>query len=191
MSPETELARRVYQMESKPTHEVYLIVIACVLAAVIIGYNTLLAPKVNGIGVVYTNYDVSSQTSPSSPPVSSSSEESAAAESSSFAPPQSAPEDASPPESSPKRTEPASTAPADPSSAAPSASSSSASPGIVNINTATADQLETLPGIGEVKAQAIIQYRETYGPFQSVDELTLVKGIGEKTLQKLLPYICV
>lgn len=78
-------------MESKPTHEVYLIVIACVLAAVIIGYNTLLAPKVNGIGVVYTNYDVSSQTSPSSPPVSSSSEESAAAESSSFAPPQSTP----------------------------------------------------------------------------------------------------
>ena len=46
-------------------------------------------------------------------------------------------------------------------------------------------------GIGEVKAQAIIAYREAYGPFRSVEELTLVKGIGEKTLQKLLPYICV
>ena len=46
-------------MESKSSHEIYLIVIASVLAAVIIGYNTLLAPKVTGIGVVYQNYDSS------------------------------------------------------------------------------------------------------------------------------------
>ncbi|GAA4364547.1 ComEA family DNA-binding protein [Kangiella marina] len=55
----------------------------------------------------------------------------------------------------------------------------------VNINTASSSQLAaTLKGVGLKKAQAIIDYRNKFGPFKSVDELTAVKGIGSKTLQK-------
>ena len=58
-------------------------------------------------------------------------------------------------------------------------------PGIIDINTATAAQLQTLPGIGEVIAQRIIDYRESHGPFRSVGELTRVEGIGEKRLEAI------
>lgn len=57
--------------------------------------------------------------------------------------------------------------------------------GIININTATKEQLMTLNGIGEVKAAAILEYRRENGNFYTVDELTNVKGIGEKTLEKI------
>ena len=55
---------------------------------------------------------------------------------------------------------------------------------LININTATASELMQLDGIGEVRAQAIVQYREEHGSFKSLDELVNVKGIGEKTLEK-------
>ncbi len=55
----------------------------------------------------------------------------------------------------------------------------------VNINTANAEQLaEVMKGVGPSKAQAIVDYRETHGPFKSVDELVQVKGIGLKTVEK-------
>lgn len=58
-------------------------------------------------------------------------------------------------------------------------------PRIININTATAELLESLPGIGEVIAQRIVDYREENGPFSSIGELGNVSGIGEKRLEAI------
>ena len=63
--------------------------------------------------------------------------------------------------------------------------------GPVDINTADAAALQGLPGIGETKAAAIIAHRDANGPFASVDDLQNVKGIGEKTLEKLKEHITV
>lgn len=55
----------------------------------------------------------------------------------------------------------------------------------INLNTANAAELETLEGIGESRAAAIVTYREEHGAFQSIDELLEVPGIGEGTLEKV------
>ena len=54
----------------------------------------------------------------------------------------------------------------------------------ININTATAGELATLHGVGAKTAQAIVDYRQMFGGFQSVEDLVKVKGIGQKTLDK-------
>jgi DNA uptake protein and related DNA-binding proteins len=55
----------------------------------------------------------------------------------------------------------------------------------VNVNSASASEIaDALSGVGEVKAQAIVEYRKAHGGFKSVDELANVKGIGAKTLEK-------
>ena len=61
----------------------------------------------------------------------------------------------------------------------------------LNLNTATAEQLATLPGIGETLAQRIIAYREEYGEFVSIEELESVRGIGQKTLENLREFVTV
>jgi competence protein ComEA len=63
--------------------------------------------------------------------------------------------------------------------------------GKVNINTATASQLEELPGIGEVIAQRIVDYRTQHGPFKTVRDLLKVDGIGEKKFESIEDHVTV
>ncbi len=63
--------------------------------------------------------------------------------------------------------------------------------GVVNLNTATAEQLMLLPGIGEAKARAILDRRKQGGGFKTVDELVEVKGIGDAALDKIRPYLAI
>lgn len=85
--------------------------------------------------------------------------------------------EASPPETLPP-TEPAETDP-------------SQNSGLININTATQAELETLPGIGPVIAGRIIEYREAHGPFTSVIQLINVSGIGEKRMAAIIDLVTV
>lgn len=72
--------------------------------------------------------------------------------------------------------------------AAPAGSRASA---VVNLNTATAAQLETLPGIGPKTAARIIEHRQKVGGFKKIEELMNVRGVGEKSFLKLKPHITV
>jgi competence protein ComEA len=81
--------------------------------------------------------------------------------------------------------------------AAPAARTVPAAPAIatapaqktLNLNTATIEQLETLPGIGRKTAQLIVEYRAKVGSFKKVEELMNIKGIGEKSFLKLKPLV--
>jgi len=61
--------------------------------------------------------------------------------------------------------------------------------GVVNINTATEEELQMLPGIGEARAKAVIALRQQNGGFQSADDLLAVKGIDETALKRLRPFV--
>jgi competence protein ComEA len=62
---------------------------------------------------------------------------------------------------------------------------------LININTASSSQLQELPGIGQSKAQAIIDYRESYGPFTAVEQIMNVSGIGPATFERLKDLITI
>ena len=59
----------------------------------------------------------------------------------------------------------------------------------LDINSATAEQLDTLPGIGPAIAARIVTYRDERGPFTKIEQLNSVKGIGERTLEKIRPCL--
>jgi comEA protein len=59
----------------------------------------------------------------------------------------------------------------------------------INLNTATSDELQQVPGIGPVTAEKILQMRKSYGPFKSVDDLRAIRGIGPKRLEKMRKYL--
>ena len=61
----------------------------------------------------------------------------------------------------------------------------------VNLNTATADQLDSLPGVGPAMAARILEYRQKNGGFKKIEELMNIKGIGEKNFLKLKPLVVV
>ena len=84
------------------------------------------------------------------------------------------------------------TAPAEAPETEGSTASAEATPSApLNINTATAQQLEALPGIGPTYAQRIIDYRDANGPFTAVSQLLNVSGIGEKRLAAIWDYITI
>jgi len=62
---------------------------------------------------------------------------------------------------------------------------------VINLNTATATELEELPGIGAKTAARIVDYRQKKGPFKKIEELMNVQGVGEKSFLKLRPQITV
>ena len=61
----------------------------------------------------------------------------------------------------------------------------------VNINTASSEELQLVPGIGPATAQKILQMRKSYGPFKSVDDLLAIRGLGQKRLDKMRKYLTV
>ena len=65
------------------------------------------------------------------------------------------------------------------------------SPAVLNLNTATVAQLESLPGIGRATAERIVEYRQKSGGFKKIEELMNVRGVGEKSFLKLKPLITV
>lgn len=79
----------------------------------------------------------------------------------------------------------------DPAAPAPPPVAIAAKPAAINLNTATIEQLETLPGIGRKVAERILEFRTKSGGFKKVEELMNVKGIGEKSFLKLKPLVVV
>jgi len=63
--------------------------------------------------------------------------------------------------------------------------------GTVNVNTASVEELQLLPGIGESRARAVVAERKRRGGFKQVDELLDVKGIGESSLERMRPHVSV
>lgn|SRR5574341_1122863 len=90
-----------------------------------------------------------------------------------------------------KRSRSASLSAGDQRSAHTQPETTNASPERININTAPAEELEALPGIGEGLAQRIIEHRDKYGPFRRAEHLMMVRGISNKRFRRLRELITV
>jgi competence protein ComEA len=80
---------------------------------------------------------------------------------------------------------------ADGSARSSGGASGSAAPALININVASAEELETLPGVGPATAAAILDHRTRHGPFRTVDDLTKVRGIGPAKLDQVRALVTV
>lgn len=60
--------------------------------------------------------------------------------------------------------------------------------GVVNVNSASEDKLELLPTIGPARARAIVEYRKAHGPFENVEDLIAVSGIGDRAMERIRPH---
>jgi competence protein ComEA len=80
---------------------------------------------------------------------------------------------------------------ADQTKSSPRAAAKPPSTAIVNLNTASTTDLETLPGIGAKTAARILEYRQKNGPFKKIEELMNVRGVGEKNFLKLKPQLTI
>lgn len=78
-----------------------------------------------------------------------------------------------------------------PDTQSPAPAAAAPSKAAINLNTATLEQLETLPGIGRKTAERILEYRTKSGSFKRIEDLMNVKGIGEKSFLKLKPLVAV
>ena len=105
------------------------------------------------------------------------------------APPETPVEAAPPPAGEPADAPVALLAEAEVTEAAAPRRTSKPPPARTNLNTASAAELQRLPGIGPALAGRIVAYREANGPFRAPAEITAVKGIGEKTFAKLAPWV--
>jgi len=154
---------------SEKKHELYLIALALVISAGLILYIAFDTPEMNA--VVAPKNTTAAETMDMNEIITFSNTETPAALSETSA------------------TEQAATEPPAVSEVVSSETNAQQTAGIININTATKEQLMTLDGIGEVKAAAIIDYRRENGNFRSIEELNNVKGIGDKTIEKIRAYI--
>jgi len=94
------------------------------------------------------------------------------------------------PPANPPSPSPSTEAPSRSESAPPHRTAAKGQPtGMVSLNSATSQELETLPGIGPATATKILDYRQSHGGFRSVEELIEVKGIGPKKMEKLRPWV--
>ena len=76
-----------------------------------------------------------------------------------------------------------------PSSVSVGSANAAADQRAININTASLDELERIPHVGEKVASKIIEYRETHGPFRRIEHLMLIQGISDKRFRKIRPLV--
>ena len=156
---------------------VVLALLLCVAAALLAVWET---PELSPQGIVYT--DTTSESAASTAVYGASSGLETQGELSVSLPePESTDESATAPSATLPPTAPPTSAPA----------SEPLPAGVVNLTTASAEELMTLPGIGETLARRIVEYRETHGGFHSIEEVQNVSGIGEKRFAAIRESITV
>ena len=154
------------KMEDESRHIKYLIIIAAVLCAVVVGYNAFYVPDTD-MTALTVSADVSSA-APSAPDGE-------------YVPQPALPGGSSAPASPPAAVSSAASRPAGTAENAPPQANGAK----IDLNAASAEQLETLNGIGEALAGRIVAYRQEHGKFRSIEEIKNVSGIGDKKFEAI------